>query len=74
MILTRLVPDFLKPILRPINKKLTYRPKSREELHQYWKQPWDGNNLAKGYLEGRGRSEFLVKLIKRTFINLSNER
>jgi len=74
MRLTNLIPNFLKPILRPIYRafvsswvyrKIVYRPKSRNELHQYWRQPWDGSNLPQGYLEGKARSQFLVGIMKK---------
>lgn len=68
--LTDLVPDFLKAILRqtPICKvyrKITYHPKSRDKLHQYWRQPWDGLNLPQDFLGGKVRSQFLVEIMKR---------
>ena len=69
--LANLVPDFIKPILRPLfrvviylYRKITCRPKTRSELHQYWRQPWNGFNLPQGYLEREARSLFLVKIIK----------
>ena len=74
MRLANLVPDFLKPVLRPIYhifvssrfyRKIAHRPKGRSELHQYWRQPWDGSNLPQDYLEGKARSQFLVEIIKR---------
>jgi SAM-dependent methyltransferase len=68
---TNLVPDLLKPLLRPIYRvyiKITYRHKSRDELYQYWRQPWDGSNLPQDYLEGKARSQFLVEIMK-TYAN-----
>jgi len=44
---------------------------TRTEVHEYWKNPWDGANLPEVYLEGAPRSEFLVKLIQRY---VSNDR
>lgn len=40
-------------------------PKSRSDLHQYWKEPWDDPNLPQSYLEGEPRSQFLVEIVKR---------
>lgn len=72
MRLTNLVPDFLKPVLRPIQhafvsfcRKTAYRPKSRSELRRYWRQPWDMSNLPQDYLEGEARSKFLLEIVKR---------
>jgi len=74
MRLINLVPDFLKPALSPIyhifvhswiNRKIINRPKIRNELHQYWRQPWDGSNLPQNYLFGKARSQFLVEILKR---------
>ena len=72
-----LVPDVLKPVLRPIYRvikavplfrkpisALTHR-KTREEIHTYWKQPWDRANLPKDYLVEGERSKFLVNLVKK---------
>ncbi len=63
MKLASIVPNFLKPLLRPIYRKITHHPKSRAELHRYWRQPSDGANPPQGYLEGKGKSELLLKLI-----------
>ena len=51
MRLKKIVPEFLKPVLRPLYRsllsrssipkflaKITYNPKSPVELHQYWRQ------------------------------------
>lgn len=76
MRLSNLVPNFLKPILRPIDNILVssriyrkivhhHRPKNRKELHQYWKRPWDEGNLPQGYLDGKARSQFLLELMKK---------
>ena len=74
--LVKLVPDFLKPVLRPIYQvivgSLLYRKLksaligqgTKEELHSYWRHPWDGVNLPQDYLEGEERSKFLVNLVK----------
>ena len=70
--LASLVPDSLKPLLRPLwdslpSRKLRsafIRKRSREELHTYWRKPWDGLNLPQDYLGGEGRSKFLVRLVK----------
>lgn len=66
-----LVPEFLKRVIRPVYipiyyrlKKMTTRHKSRDELHRYWKEPWDGANFPQDYLEGENKSQFLVQLIK----------
>jgi len=40
------------------------RPKSRNKLHEYWKEPWDGKNIPEDYFEGEERSRFLVELVK----------
>lgn len=67
----------LKRVLRPIYhaflyspvyrkyRRLRHPPKSRNELHQYWREPWDGTNLPEGYLVGKARSQFLVEIVKR---------
>ncbi len=62
-----------RPIYRPIYRQILkinfhiYRilgiitgPKSREEIHEYWK-----HSPAKGNLRGRDRSLFLVEIVKR---------
>lgn len=63
------IPDFIKPILRPLYYHwldLITPRKSRDELHQYWRKPYDGCNLPLDYyMEGQERSQFLVELIKR---------
>lgn len=71
-----LVPNFIKPVLRPLydvvmssrlyRRKVTYRPKSRDELHRYWREPPDGRNLLQDYyLQGKERSQLLVKIMER---------
>ena len=71
---TKKVPNFIKIALKPlyhliassrIYKIIAYRPKSRDELHWFWRNPWDGSNRPHEYLEGKERSEFLVEIIKR---------
>ena len=70
--LSRFVPGFLKPYLRPIyeravdaSKKLKYRHKSRTELHDYWRKPPDAGNFPTDYLEGAPRSQWLVELVQK---------
>ena len=71
------IPNFLKPILRPLYRilylplcyrlqKATVKHKTRDELHRFWRHPWDSSrNLPIDYLrEGEERSQFLVDLIK----------
>ena len=69
----RLIPNFLKPILKPIYhriassylyRKIICRPKKRTDLFRYWKQPWDGKNFPESYLEGEEKSQLLVKMVK----------
>jgi len=45
--------------------KRAYYPKSRDELHRFWRSPWEGSNNPKDYLYGEARSLFLVKLMKK---------
>lgn len=68
----RIIPGFLKPVLRPmydvahrVYQRLTYRPKRREELHEHWKKPTDQGNLPENYLQGSVRSAYLVELVER---------
>ena len=72
--LANLIPDFIKPILRSLYRafrsswayrKIKHHPKSCNELHNYWRHPWDKRNLPQSYLEGKARSQFLVKIMKR---------
>jgi len=75
MRLANLIPNFLKPMLKPLyrafvsllfEKKRALRPKNLKEIHSYWRQPWDGFNLPQYYLEVEPRrSEFLVKIVTR---------
>ncbi len=67
-------PSFLKPIFRPLFSAYgnTFRylemitgPKTREEIHEYWKRPWGTANCPQDYLQGEPRSLFLVELAKR---------
>jgi SAM-dependent methyltransferase len=68
------VPAFLRPITRPLYRsvttsrvwrRLSHRPESRDRLHEYWRRPWDGDNLPDSYVEGDDRSAFLFELIAR---------
>lgn len=67
--LTSFIPDFLKPVLRRIHmmyKRMTSpSPLTRGKLHEYWKKPWDGNNLPESYLRGEEKSKFLVEIVKK---------
>lgn len=65
--------NLLKPVLKPIYhtfvsswiyKKITYHPKSRNELHRYWRNP-DISNLPQSYLTETARSQFLMGIIKK---------
>ncbi len=71
--LRKRLPPSLKSVLvrayRRLRRTSLYRaffhhPRSRDALFEYWKQPWDGHNLPADYLEGRERSEFLVRLVE----------
>jgi SAM-dependent methyltransferase len=73
--LARLVPNFLKPVLRkaysdvadlPPFRKLRYikNKRTREEIHAFWKNPWQGANRPEDYLEGEGQSKLLVHLVR----------
>jgi 2-polyprenyl-3-methyl-5-hydroxy-6-metoxy-1,4-benzoquinol methylase len=71
-LLARFVPGFLKPVLRPLyeralhtTQKLMHRPKSRNDLHSYWRRPPDAGNKPTDYLEGGARSQWLVELAQR---------
>jgi 2-polyprenyl-3-methyl-5-hydroxy-6-metoxy-1,4-benzoquinol methylase len=69
----RFVPRFLRPVLRPVYRAarsqvdaVLHRPKSRSELHDYWRAPADSGNQPVSYLEsGHARSQFLVSLVRR---------
>jgi SAM-dependent methyltransferase len=73
MRLSNLVPSFLKPALRPVYDKLRImatRHKSLDELHEYWRKPYDGDNLPWEDYSGKKpdeklRSMFLVDLIRK---------
>ena len=77
MKLTRLFINKIKIILGPLYnplrsaelykryKNITHNPKSKSELHDFWKAPWDGDNLPEDYLKGTERSEFLLGILKR---------
>lgn len=64
---------FLSPGMKPLRRALrwpyrkwTRRPRSRQQLHQYWKTPWDGANLPEGYLKDcEARSLFLLDIIRK---------
>jgi SAM-dependent methyltransferase len=45
-------------------KKITYSPKSRDDLFRFWQQPWEGGNLPEHYLRGKAKSRFLLQLIE----------
>jgi SAM-dependent methyltransferase len=66
------IPQGLKQVLRPYYRrgvlffrKIFHRPRSREYLLEYWKQPSDEGNRPKDYLEGGQRSGFLVDILKK---------
>jgi SAM-dependent methyltransferase len=70
------VPDFLKSLLRPLyyratsfaQRNITRRPKTKLVLHQYWRQPWDGLNLPRAYLDSEAtapRSKFLTRIVRK---------
>ncbi len=72
MKLAKLIPKFLKPILKPlyvealmVYRRIKYRPKTRNELYEYWKDPWDGFNLPQDYFNGKEKSLFLLEIIKK---------
>ncbi len=73
MKLKKLVPDFLKPVLKPIynalfsskDSKKNVQHKSRNEIHQYWKDPSDDMNPPEGYVDAKERSLFLIDIVKR---------
>ena len=69
------IPESIKRRLRPIYMKFKKRGnipkyvfvehKTKEELYEYWKKPWNGGNLPKNYFEGIEKSKFLLKFIKK---------
>ena len=64
------IPNFLKPILRPLYYtllKVMVKQRSQDELWEFWRHPTpgEGKNLPLDYLRGEERSRFLVELIKR---------
>ncbi len=72
MRLSRFVPSFLKPVVRPVYaafRKLFRRSLLRhgtlQELHEYWRRPSDGANSPKDYLRQTERSEFLLQILKK---------
>lgn len=48
-------------------KRLGHRPRTRQELHQYWSAPPDAGNKPESYLQKseNAKSEFLVSLVQR---------
>jgi len=81
MKLTNLVPEIFKPLLRPIYcrlhylyKKISYKPRSRSELYQYWREPWEYGkaNLPENYLKPKERSIFLLKIMK-PYVNIDEK-
>ena len=61
----------VKPVVVPFRqaykwgqRHFVHRAKSREELHEYWKQPWHAGNVAENYRTGHGRSKMLVDIVK----------
>lgn len=72
--LATIVPDFLKPVLRPVYyayrrlRAATTRHKSLRNTQSYWRQPDDGHNLPSNYLNApvaHTRSQYLVKVVNR---------
>lgn len=55
--------------IRHIYNRLTYNPKTRSELHEYWKKPKDSDsfNNPHRYLTRSDRSIFLVELFNKYF-------
>ena len=77
--LAGLIPDFIKPVLRPLYRFITsshmYRslliwrrqPDSHpnlDSIHNYWRNPKDGN-VPKSYIEWETRSQFLLEIMRR---------
>ena len=67
-----LIPKFVKPILRPLYRAVLHarlgkkgHPASLSILHQYWKNPSDSTNLPQQYLQGKARSQFLLKIMNK---------
>ena len=64
------VPRFAKRTLRSTmnaaESMVAVPQKSRDELHDYWKEPYDGSNQPEDYiaLENPRRSEYLVKIVR----------
>ena len=42
---------------------INYAQKTREEIHSYWKEPWDGKNKPTDYVPLLERSQFLLGII-----------
>jgi len=53
------------PVVGRILAKLTYRPATREDVHKYWMEPWDGINLPQEYAGAKARTQFLVQIVSR---------
>lgn len=67
-------PRLLRPVTRPLYRLVTtsrlwkrafHRPESLDKVHEYWRAPWDGDNLPDSYVEGEDRSAFLLSLVER---------
>jgi SAM-dependent methyltransferase len=73
MRLSKFVPSFLKPVQRPFYDRLRViaaRQRSMEELHHYWRKPYDGDNLPREDYSGKKRDEklrstLLVDLVRK---------
>lgn len=48
----------------PLYRAIRHKPLNRDRLLEYWKSPWDGHNAPESYLQGRERSELLLKLVR----------
>jgi len=67
MKISKFVPAFLKPALGSIYRRFFLKPdhgskKSRESLHAYWTDPYDGENPPEAYAVNHDSSELLVDL------------
>lgn len=75
--LADLIPDFIKPVLRPLYSlgrssrlftkiALALYPESRNAVYQYWRETWSSSNPPQARLEEKEqRSQFLVKIVER---------
>ncbi len=61
----RLVTARVPPRVASLFRKVLHRPLSRAELHAYWRNPWDGENLPVDYLRPEARSSFFVSLVRK---------